>query len=249
MILFEVIIYRIFNDDFYSKIFSFNSNFKIEDLIDMVEDNFDSELTDSSLSFPIKTMLSQEFNLKKKLKNLENILRDFIALKYNDTDSIEEILFIDFFDNKINCNEFKNNIPFLNYSFLKEICLKTQKQILYNKKYSREKNTIGKSTNKDLIPHTSINFTDITTEDEQNQIFYLSDVYDYIKIYAFYLTKFYINYFSNSQNVDESCLLLKMFFQKEVKESGFIVRKNIKEEMLLEKLVDTETLYTVFERC
>jgi hypothetical protein len=50
---------------------------------------------------------------------------------------------------------------------------------------------------------------------------------------------------------DEECnRMLRDYIMTGIKkDSGFFIRKNIKDENLIEKIVDTETLYTVFERC
>jgi DNA mismatch repair protein MutL len=56
----------------------------------------------------------------------------------------------------------------------------------------------------------------------------LNFMIDVAKIYSFYLSNLYIDYFS---------------------QNTFPIRKNLREDFLLEKIITTETLYTVFERC
>jgi hypothetical protein len=66
-----------------------------------------------------------------------------------------------------------------------------------------------------------------------------------IKIYSYYLANLYIEYLSvDDINTNK---FLKFFFQNLKK--NFIIRKNLKLEYLIEKIIDTETLYSVFERC
>jgi DNA mismatch repair protein MutL len=66
------------------------------------------------------------------------------------------------------------------------------------------------------------------------------------KIYSFYLTNIYLQYLNTSDQIANK--FLKNFFN-ELKISPFYIRKNLRENFLTEKIVDTETLYTVFERC
>jgi DNA mismatch repair protein MutL len=66
------------------------------------------------------------------------------------------------------------------------------------------------------------------------------------KIYTFYLANVYLQYLRSSDATANK--FLKNLFT-ELKVSKFFIRKNIKEDYLIEKIVDTETLYTVFERC
>jgi hypothetical protein len=65
------------------------------------------------------------------------------------------------------------------------------------------------------------------------------------KIYTFYLANIYLQYLNSEQVVNK---FLKNLLT-ELKVNRFFIRKNIKENFLIKKIVDTETLYTVFERC
>ncbi len=69
-----------------------------------------------------------------------------------------------------------------------------------------------------------------------------------LKIFCYYQSISYIEYL-----IKEGIDFTKKFFRDiilfNIKESNFNIRKNIKENMICEKIIDTETLYTVFERC
>ena len=69
-----------------------------------------------------------------------------------------------------------------------------------------------------------------------------------LKIFCYYQSISYIEYL-----IKEGIDFTKKFFRDiilfNIKESNFNIRKNIKDNMICEKIIDTETLYTVFERC
>jgi DNA mismatch repair protein MutL len=88
---------------------------------------------------------------------------------------------------------------------------------------------LEKSRNKNLAESENLNF-----------------IIEVCKMYSFYLTNIYIQYLSSSEHV-ANAFLNSLF--TDIKSSLFFVRKNVKESYLIEKIVDTETLYTVFERC
>jgi len=242
-LFYEVILYKLItNKGFNSQKIKLDSNFELFNLISMVEENFEGELnyvksentkfcknTNNSI-FPI---LEKNFKLDEKLKILERILGQFISIKYNEKNSIKEILIVDLFEGKIPFEKFLRKIPFLNYSFLKEIFDKNEKEknSIFNNKANNNIN------NNNLYDNLNID------------AYYLSHVFEFIKIYVFYLSKFYIDYFSSENNREENDLLLKSFLFTEIQKNGFLIRKNVKADMFIEKLIDTETLYTVFERC
>jgi DNA mismatch repair protein MLH1 len=69
------------------------------------------------------------------------------------------------------------------------------------------------------------------------------------KIYAFYLSNYYSE-FIRKLPIEQANFLLKECVIALIKsDKDFFLRKNIKEDEILEKIIDTETLYTVFERC
>lgn len=86
----------------------------------------------------------------------------------------------------------------------------------------------------------------------KNNIFQSNDnlnlLIDILKIISHYLTNFYFEKFSKLPTEEINKLLKNILFY-EIKTSDFFIRKNIVESELLEKIIDTETLYTVFERC
>ena len=73
----------------------------------------------------------------------------------------------------------------------------------------------------------------------------IENLLEIIKILAFYLTKFFLN---QEKSFDKENFIKNIVF-RDIKTSNFVIRNNIKIEMLMEKLVDTESLYTIFERC
>ena len=65
-----------------------------------------------------------------------------------------------------------------------------------------------------------------------------------------FIDNFYLEYFSKLKSIDDINYYLRDFLFYEIKtDRDFFIRKNLKNENLIEKIVDTETLYTVFERC
>lgn len=76
----------------------------------------------------------------------------------------------------------------------------------------------------------------------------LNFILDVYKIISHYTANFYLEYLSKI-GLEEANKYLRNVFYVLIKTEKFFIRKNIKEAELLEKVIDTETLYTVFERC
>lgn len=242
---FEVILHRILTQKGFRAVkIEIDSNFDLLNLIKMVEENFSEEIQIKDEKKPkaeiksIKLILNKEFCLDRKIKNFETIMNQFVGIKYNEHNSIKEILFVDLFEANVPYKNFVKNIPFLNYSLLKELFEKYEKEAKNsNNEYNNSRSFFSENL-----------FNDKNQKAEYDN-YYLSQVYEFIKIYAFYLSKFYIDWFKNEYEREENDLLLKNFLFTEIRSNGFSIRKNVKANMIVEKLIDTETLYTVFERC
>lgn len=77
----------------------------------------------------------------------------------------------------------------------------------------------------------------------------LNFILEVYKTLSYYIANYYIEYISNMHIDDANSFLRDTLFYQLKLDGGFFIRKNIKEEDIIEKVVDTETLYTVFERC
>jgi len=237
--IFEIILHRIIVKKGFNLVkLNIESKFELVNLIKMVEENYFDEIcfqdkikNYNKSKISIMPILNVDYNLNEKLAILQEILNEFLGIKYNENNSIKEILFVDLFEGNIPYEGFVQNLPFLNYSYLKEIYEK-QLNIINN-------NPENKKLNENIIKENNLEYNN----------FYLSNLYQFLKIYTFYLCKFYINFFMNSKDRESNDMFLKNFLFNEIKTNGFIVRKNTKREMIMEKIIDTETLYTVFERC
>ena len=76
----------------------------------------------------------------------------------------------------------------------------------------------------------------------------LNFIIEVYKILSFYFSNFYMEYLSKI-NIEDANFFLRDIIFNQIKTDNFFIRKNLKEELIVEKIVDTETLYTVFERC
>ncbi len=151
---FEVILHRILTQKgFRSVKLELDSKFDLLDLIRMVEENFSDEIKinddkKAKVEFnSIKPILNQDFNLDEKLKNFVTIMNPFIGITYNKYNSIKEIIFIDLFEGNVPYKNFVKNIPFLNYSLLREIFDKNQK----------EKANMGNHNSRSIFSENSLN--------------------------------------------------------------------------------------------
>ena len=72
----------------------------------------------------------------------------------------------------------------------------------------------------------------------------IENLFEIIKILAYYHKMFILN-----EELIEKEHFIKNIIFDEIKNSKFVLRSNIKIDKLMEKLVDTESLYSVFERC
>ena len=69
------------------------------------------------------------------------------------------------------------------------------------------------------------------------------------KIIAHYNSNYYIEFLCSLEEDEQTRFLRDYVISQIKKDSGFFIRKNLREESVIEKIVDTETLYSVFERC
>lgn len=111
-------------------------------------------------------------------------------------------------------------------------------------------------TNKDFInnflsyiPLMHFSTLEVIFLQNENNNTNLNIILHIVKVYAHYLSNAYIEYV-NKHN-DE---FYKNFFRDVIlfnmqNDTSFYIRNKIKNENLCEKIIDTETLYTVFERC
>lgn len=72
----------------------------------------------------------------------------------------------------------------------------------------------------------------------------IENLFEIIKILAYYHKMFILN----DELIEKEHFIKNIIFD-EIKNSKFVLRSNIKIDKLMEKLVDTESLYSVFERC
>jgi hypothetical protein len=172
----------------------------------------------------------EERNLQSfRVEYVEELIREKIPILetvgifINDRLQIEKIPYIDLFEELPN----KNSENFIkNYlSYIPMIYYSVIEAIA--KSYKNIKNDFNK-----MQQNENLNF-----------------MIEVCKIIAHYNANYYLEYLCKLE--DEECnKFLRDFIMLQIKKDcGFFIRKNIKEESLLEKIVDTETLYTVFERC
>ena len=72
----------------------------------------------------------------------------------------------------------------------------------------------------------------------------IENLFEIIKIIAFYIKQFLLN----QDSLDKEYFIKNVIFA-EIKTSNFVLRNSLKIDMLIEKLIDTESLYNIFERC
>ena len=158
--------------------------------------------------------------------------------------------------------EMRNNSNVIDDIISKEINTYTDGMIEYEGIYIKKVRVINFFTNKNFIEnfiaylpmiYYSIierlfkerNANNIQCNVNKN----LNLIVDVVKIYSHYLSNAYIEYI-NKQNEDFMTNFYRdVIFYNIKQDSRFKIRKNVKIEQICEKIIDTETLYTVFERC
>ena len=156
----------------------------------------------------------------------------------------------------------RNNSNVIDDIISKEINTYTDGMIEYEGIYIKKVKVINFFTNKNfienLIPYLPMIYYSIIErlfkERNANNIQCnvnknLNIIVDVVKIYSHYLSNAYIEYI-NKQNEDFMTNFYRdVIFYNIKQDSCFKIRKNVKIEQICEKIIDTETLYTVFERC
>jgi DNA mismatch repair protein MLH1 len=94
-----------------------------------------------------------------------------------------------------------------------------------------------------------VSFQSKQNENSQNINENLNFILESSKIYAFYLSNYYSEFITKLPIQQANFLLKECVIALIKSDKDFFLRKNIKEDEMLEKIIDTETLYTVFERC
>jgi len=86
----------------------------------------------------------------------------------------------------------------------------------------------------------------------------LNMVFEIYKIMAYYIAEFYYNKLIEKEDCNDitndndeyvDSFLRNNIFQELKTKSPLVIRNNIKESSFIQKIVDTDSLYTVFERC
>jgi DNA mismatch repair protein MutL len=220
--------------------FKIKSGYKIENIIDFVEQNC---INDFDI-FNLRKIKQNKNNLLEILNSKVELLRNLGIIINPRTEQLEEIFLINLFpsidrkDNSYDEENYGNNI---NYKF----CLNSFKKnflcyipLIYYSIIEILVNLKSRTMN-------NSNMNQYSFQENEN----LNLILEIIKIYSHYMASYYVEYLSKTTIEEANFFLRDILFYNLKKENNFVIRKNIKEEDILEKIIDTETLYTVFERC
>ena len=171
-----------------------------------------------------------ENNFPDKKKKIE-IMKNNIDYIKNNTIKKFQLLIKDFFEIDDNnslknikiCNFFSNKtyIKFF-LSYIPLIYYSIMELIYFNEQ-NNNKNKIQQNENMNII-------------------------LDSLRIFCYYQSISYIEYLKK-EGEDFTKKFYRDIIIYNIKNNDFIIRKNLKENSICEKIIDTETLYTVFERC
>jgi len=201
------------------------SNYQISDIFKFVEDNFTkkaNELTQLTLETCGLNIIYEL--IREKIPVLEAV-----NININSLFQIEEIVYIDLFDNISDTNNkvnFKKNflcyVPMIYYSVIEALLKFYKKEDINSSLYNLNKS----------LQNENLNF-----------------ILAIFKIIAHYNSNYYIEFLCNLEEEERTIYLRDYVISQIKKDTGFFIRKNLREESVIEKIVDTETLYSVFERC
>lgn len=228
--------------------YKIKSEYKIENIIDFVEQNCTNDFD----LFNLSHIKQNKNNIIEILISKVELLRNLGIIINPLTEQLEEIFLINLFpsvnkknasnSNQENLYDEESNGNYNNYKF----CLSSFKRdflcyipLIY---YSIIELLVN--LNKKKLD-ANLSLIQYSFQENEN----LNLVLEIIKIYCHYMASYYIEYLSKTSIEESNFFLRDIFFYDIKKESNFVIRKNIKEEDILEKIIDTETLYTVFERC
>ena len=171
-----------------------------------------------------------ENNFPEKKKKIEIIKNNIVDIKSNIIKKLQ-FLIKDFFEidnnNSIQnikiCNFFSNKtyIKFF-LSYIPLIYYSIMELIFFNEQ-NNNNNNIQQNENMNII-------------------------LDSLRIFCYYQSISYIEYLKK-EGEDFTKKFYRDIILYNIKNNNFIIRKNLKENSICEKIIDTETLYTVFERC
>ena len=164
------------------------------------------------------------------LTNIANTINDICTLLTNISLSnnlfifkdnvLHKITIYNFFNNDSFITEFITYIPMLLFSFIEH----TYTTITSSSSENNNANAVQCNTN----------------------LNYLTEL---IQIYCHYLSNAYIEYLSKQTEEFIASFIRDIVLYNMKNDAQFQIRRNVKMSALIEKITDTETLYTVFERC
>ena len=165
------------------------------------------------------------------LTNIANVINDICVLLSNISLSnnlftlkdnvLHKITIYNFFNNDSFITEFITYIPMLLFSFIEHTYTTITSSL------SSQSNNINA-----IQSNTNLN--------------YLTEL---IQIYCHYLSNAYIEYLSKQNEEFIASFMRDIVLYNIKNDVHFQIRHNVKMSALIEKITDTETLYTVFERC
>ena len=77
----------------------------------------------------------------------------------------------------------------------------------------------------------------------------LNLIIDLLKIFCFYHSAAYLDFLRSEGDEHTAIFFKEMILGEIARDKNFVLRENLKEDEICEKLTDTQRLYTVFERC
>ena len=186
-------------------------------------------LIKSNFSFE-NIILFIENNFPEKKKKIEIIKNNIDYIKDNIIKKCQ-FLIKDFFEIDDNysiknikiCNFFSNKIYIKFFLSYIPLIYYSIMELIYFNEQNNNKNNIQQNENMNII-------------------------LDSLRIFCYYQSISYIEYLKK-EGEDFTKKFYRDIILYNIKNNDFIIRKNLKENFIYEKIIDTETLYTVFERC
>ncbi len=183
----------------------------------------------SNFSFE-NIILFIENNFPEKKKKIEIIKNNIDYIKDNIIKKCQ-FLIKDFFEIDDNysiknikiCNFFSNKIYIKFFLSYIPLIYYSIMELIYFNEQNNNKNNIQQNENMNII-------------------------LDSLRIFCYYQSISYIEYLKK-EGEDFTKKFYRDIILYNIKNNDFIIRKNLKENFIYEKIIDTETLYTVFERC
>ena len=209
-------------------------------------------------------LLMQEYFIFTILNNNINFIEKIEIKDYFNLNELLDFIYENFEDKKEIANNLKENIDFIQNNIYLDLIKFTEGIFIFENSQLKYFNILNFFNNENiinifisyipLIIFSILEYLFNISQNKNNNNFIqentnLNNIFEIIKIYSFYHSIAYLDLINQENNDFQNKFCRDIILYNIKNEKNFFIRKNIKENSICEKIIDTETLYTVFERC